>query len=431
MKKRIKSVRCRTAAKWFLVLTLSVVICLGLASCGLGDDSITYAIISENNISSDGFYYTLYENNTVSITGREDDGTKSLLIPDVIDRYKVVSVGARAFYQNGTLIRVVLGDGIKKIEDGAFAQCSSLTSVTLGKNTANIGKNAFSECGTLSEVRGGGSVTDIADRAFYQCYSLSYITFGEGLRTIGVEAFSNCTSLSDVILPSKIESLGSSVFSYCDNLAYVSLGGLTEIPSQAFEKCAALPEIVIGDTVVSIGDRAFRGCENLSDVKLGKKLRSIGASAFIETPWISSITDEFLIVGDGILLKYTGSSPEVTIPKGVKVIADAFSTSQTLMSVTIGNDVEIISDYAFSGCQRLSKVVIESGVKEIRASAFTGCRELIALTLPKTVTYIGVSAFGNCTKLSTVRYTGSNSAWSKITIEKGNSALEKASVTFG
>ena len=52
----------------------------------------------------------------------------------------------------------------------------------------------------------------------------------------------------------------------------------------------------------------------------------MGNAVFKYTPWLEAQTDDFVIVGDGILLKYFGSSRQIVIPDGVKEICgDAFT----------------------------------------------------------------------------------------------------------
>ena len=58
---------------------------------------------------------------------------------------------------------------MKYINQSAFANCSSLTSVTIPNSVTNIGEKAFCNCSSLTSVTIGYSVTSIGDRAFYDC----------------------------------------------------------------------------------------------------------------------------------------------------------------------------------------------------------------------------------------------------------------------
>ena len=74
----------------------------------------------------------------------------------------------------------------------------------------------------------------------------------------------------------------------------------------------------------------------------------------------------------------------------------------TIKSVSIGDEVTSIGDYAFHGCTSLSAITILEGVLYIPSYAFYNCTSLSAITLPKDVISIGYYAFGNCTSLSAI-----------------------------
>ena len=61
-----------------------------------------------------------------------------------------------------------------------------------------LGKGAFYNCSSLKSVTIGDSVTSIGDSAFYNCTSLTSVTIGDGVTSIGWYAFEDCTSLTSV-----------------------------------------------------------------------------------------------------------------------------------------------------------------------------------------------------------------------------------------
>ena len=105
--------------------------------------------------------------------------------------------------------------------------------------------------------------------------------------------------------------------------------GVTEINRFAFAR-SGLREIVIPEGVTDIRYAAFYHCDNLEKVTIPSTVTNIEKHAFDHTPWLKDFyensEEEFLIVGDGILLAYKGTDTDVEIPENVKVIAsDAFS----------------------------------------------------------------------------------------------------------
>lgn len=60
--------------------------------------------------------------------------------------------------------------------------------------------------------------------------------------------------------------------------------------------------------MTEINDGAFYGCPKLIDIKGTAGLKKVGGFAFNDTPWYDTISDEFAVIGDGILIKYGGAA---------------------------------------------------------------------------------------------------------------------------
>ena len=71
-----------------------------------------------------------------------------------------------------------------------------------------------------------------------------------------------------------------------------------------------------------------------------------------------------------------------------------------LKSVTIGNNITSIGDYAFIGCQQLSSLTIGTGVQTIGTNTFDHCDALTEVTLPASVSTLNAGAFRNCVGLT-------------------------------
>ena len=95
-----------------------------------------------------------------------------------------------------------------------------------------------------------------------------------------------------------------------------------------------------------------------------------------------------------------GSIQTLEIPSVSSIRDYAFYDCRSLTSVTIGNRVTSIGNYAFSSCP-LTSVTIGNRVTSIGDYAFYSC-PLTSVTIGNSVTSIGYSTFAYCTSLTCV-----------------------------
>lgn len=249
----------------------------------------------------------------------------------------------------------------------------------------------------------GKPVKAIAEDAFCNMTTLLAVTISDNVTEIGENAFSGCSKLGNVVLPEGLYSLGTS----------------------AFYDCAVLPTVRIPLGTKFIGAYSFFGCRSLKNVFIPDNVETIGGGAFFDTLWLEEQKDEMVIAGQDILIHYSGSEENVTIPDGVVKIAgfsENFFTKTITMpasveeicpyafanssvdSITIGENVEKISDNAFDGCLDLEKIIFNEKTEVIGNFAFTGCQSLTELTVPKSVKTVGDSAFARCNGLAVLTF---------------------------
>lgn len=301
----------------------------------------------------------------------------------------------------------------------------------------------------------------------------------DNLPVVAIESntFAENKTLKQVTLPSSVERVENGAFKKCTALTSVKLGdSLTYIGAYAFSGCTALTSVAIPNSVTTIGDNAFAECASLRTVVLGDKITTVGITAFYGTPWYASLTEEFVIIGDGVLIDYNGEKTNVTIPKEVKHLTSTFANDTMLFGITLPEGMTVIDNNAFQGCTNLSQITIPDSVTEIGAyafarcnslssinlsenvttvgtQAFTGCIGLRDMTIPSSVTVIPAEAFSgcsnlsrisfpdtldeiqenafiNCGSLSVIAYAGSEKAWKKVTIAEGNETLSNAIMNY-
>ena len=187
--------------------------------------------------------------------------------------------------------------------------------------------------------------------------------------------------------------------------------GITTISDFAFAR-SALTELVIPEGVTTIGYGAFYHCDYLKDIQIPSTVTEIAPYALQDTKWLNTFLnygpEDFLIVGDGILVAYRGTAQNVRIPETVKKIGpQAFRDHKEMIAVELGSGVTEIGEEAFAGCSSLTTVKGGSGLQVIHDRAFYGC-PLKVIRIPQNVTGVGLQA-----------YTASNSPGEAMVIFQG------------
>ena len=145
----------------------------------------------------------------------------------------------------------------------------------------------------------------------------------------------------------------------------------------------AIKSVKIGRRITSIGASAFQNCHSLTSVTIPSSVTSIEQSAFSSCFSLMSIT----------------------IPSSVTSIgAYVFRFCDNLTSVTIPSSVTSIGVSVFQNCYSLTSVTIPSSVTSIGQSAFQSCYNLTSVTIPSSVTSIGVTAFQNCYSIAAIHF---------------------------
>ncbi|MBQ9949840.1 MAG: leucine-rich repeat domain-containing protein, partial [Clostridia bacterium] len=134
----------------------------------------------------------------------------------------------------------------KKIGEGAFEDCTGLTSVTIPDSVTEIDTHAFEGCTGLTSVTIPNSVTRIGGSAFEGCTGLTSVTILEGVKKIGEGAFEDCTGLTSVTIPDSVTEIGEGAFSGCTGLTSVTIPDSVKkiIRKDVFEGCPCKSQTV-------------------------------------------------------------------------------------------------------------------------------------------------------------------------------------------
>ena len=302
--------------------------------------------------------------------------------------------------------------------EGAFQDCTNLTSITISTNVTSIGVSSFFGCINLTNITIPDSVTNIGDYAFDSCYSLTSVYFAGNAPNCGLNVFYDDTS---TIVYYVFNTSGwSTNFDGCPTAIWTQQLTVTANPSQ-------------GGTVTGSGTYA---------VGTNVQITATALNGWAFTSWSDSTTNNpynitmpesditytanfvpytYTINSDNTITitGYSGAGGDVTIPDTINGLivscigGDAFFNCTNLTSVTIPPSVTNIDDGwvapegpifygAFSGCTSLTNVTIPNSVAYIGIQAFFQCTNLPSITIPNSVTSIGLGAFGCCFGLTNV-----------------------------
>ncbi len=292
------------------------------------------------------------------------------------------------------------------IEDGVLISYSgSERSVTIPSEVYYIADSAFEGNSSITSVN-LNNTSVIGNKAFANCTSLSVVTSTDKVSSCGAYAFYNTPFQDSYSTKSLV--LGSVLVSSSESGGVVIDSSVASIAPYAFVSNEKLTSVFIGDSVSSIGEGAFYGCSALKSVTVSKYVSYIGAFAFEDTPYLSSVEDEFLVLGNGILVDASTSESEVVIPENVRQIASgAFYKNKNIESIVVSEGVTAIGMRAFSECTALKNIELPSSLVSIDNEAFSGCAALQNVVIPRGVKLIGDSAFLGCTSLQTAVLRGS------------------------
>ena len=147
---------------------------------------------------------------------------KSITIPNSLTR-----IGSWAFY--GTAIH----KDKSKWEAGTLYIDNCLMAVDpklkgdfiIKPNTIHIANGAFKDCSSLTSISIPHSVISIGLNAFRNCSSLTSITIPNSVKSIGWKAFLDCEPLKEICIPNSVTSIGRHAFDGCDSLLSITYQG--------------------------------------------------------------------------------------------------------------------------------------------------------------------------------------------------------------
>lgn len=391
------------------------------------------AVATAEDFAVDGIYYNINgDEATVTYKGASPSSTFYEYIGDVTipatvtwegTTYPVTAIGEGAFSNCSEVTSVSIPNSVIDLGDNTFFSCKKLTSIVIPNSVTAIGKDAFHYCSGLISATIGNSVLTIGNSAFAQCANLTDLVMGNSVTTIGNSAFSMCYSLSSVTIPSTVTEIGTWAFDEC-NVDYIVVDSGNPI-FDSRDNCNAIIETatnkliwgsnhtVIPNTVKLIYPSSFASRRGLTSINIPKSVTSMGNMLFTGCSSLTSITvdsdnpkydsrDNCNAIIETSTNKLMEGCVTTIIPASVTSIAAYAFYDRELTSYTIPNTVTEIGASAFASCNNLVTIVLPNAITEIKGNMFNYCDKLANVTIPNSVTSIGSGAFSYCHSLTSV-----------------------------
>lgn len=305
-------------------------------------------------------------------------------------------------FANSTLDSIVFGSNITLINSQTFQNCANLKSVILPNSICSIGNYAFENCSQLQNINIPDSTKVIGINAFKDCSMLSTVSLGRSILSIGSSAFENCSKLQNIIIPDSTKTISENAFKNCSRLETLTFGrNLQSIGLSSFENCSNLSgKLIIPITVDSIGTNAFKNT-NIDTVVVGDGVR-IMSGAFVSCAQL-----KYCYIGKSVINMFKAFDLDTNIStvvfaakncenmRGGDEISVFYHSRNNLRSLSVGDSVYAIPDYAFKNCSNITSEVNLSDIQSSGIQSFYNCSNC-SIVLPLSFHSIGSAAFYNC-----------------------------------
>ena len=293
-------------------------------------------------------------------------GLSSIAIPEVIE-----------FSRSDINIKTkVIG-----IENEAFINCQSLTTISISNNVTSIGDYAFSGCSSLTSITIPNSVRSIGNFAFNECFSLASITCeSETPPTLGISAFYGVSSHIPIYVPCE------SVDKYEAAMRWNNFTNIQE-------------PLAIYSIQVSTSDSKMGSAQVDKNTICGNSISATANYGYNFVQWNDGVTDnprtiiqtqdtiltaEFAQIlsgqcGDNLYWSYQYNTLNIS---GSGAMYDERPWGlfvAEIQDVVLPNGITHIGDDAFSDCVGLTKISIPASVTSIGKEAFAGCKKLVQI----------------------------------------------------
>ena len=124
------------------------------------------------SVTSGNYQYDNLSNGTISICGYTGN-EETITVPSTIDGKNVTVIGIMAFTENSSVKKIILPEGIVKLDAYAFDMCPNLTSVKMPSTLNNISNIFKNGCPKLTDYTIPSSLTLLSDGSYRKIASMN------------------------------------------------------------------------------------------------------------------------------------------------------------------------------------------------------------------------------------------------------------------
>ena len=290
-----------------------------------------------------------------------------------------------------SIIELSIENSVTSIGDGAFNDCSNLTSVSIGNNVTSIGNYAFSGCSGLTSIEIPNSVTSIGDQAFEGCESLTSFDIPESVNALGNGVWAGCLSLQTLFIPKSVNTIIQNHYGFSVSpFRHININITNGLPSEG-----ALTAFIVDpeNPIYTAKDGV------LYDKNMTKLIQFPCAKKDAYTiPESVIYIEDYAFYGNLILT-------ELNLPRNVRVIeTGAFCYMANLKTLHLPEELVKIGEAGFIGCCNIEELTFGAKLKSIGDQAFTlnlnKCKSItcFAQQVPTLETeYVGAITVGKST----------------------------------
>ena len=370
-------------------------------------------------------------------------------------------------YSSRNLTEVTFAEGsqLTRIDQNAFARCSSLQTLRLPDGVTYIGYDAFTDCTALKALYLPDGVNAIMPNAFtrdtalvlsvgYGSYAknwaashniayverepavvasgicgenLTWSLTSDGVLTLdgtgsmatytgeaNIPWYANRNLITTVNIGAGVTKLTTNAFCGCTNLETVNFAensSLLMIGGAAFKNCTSLKTITLPEGLTTISGNAFKYCRNLSSVYLPDTMSAIDNLAFTGLVGIT-----FSVAKDSYAKRWVETQGFSYVEREPAVVASGICGENLTWSLTSDGVLTLdgtgsMATYTgeanipwYANRNLITTVNIGAGVTKLTTNAFCGCTNLETVNFAEnsSLLMIGGAAFKNCTSLKTI-----------------------------